>query len=31
MHIANPDGLTDEEWAVQVEALKWIRRKEAGK
>jgi hypothetical protein len=30
MHI-DPDGLTDEEWALQVEALRLIRKKEAGK
>lgn len=30
MHI-DPDGLTDEEWAAQIAALNWIRKKEAGK
>nr|DAE28544.1 MAG TPA: hypothetical protein [virus sp. ctOZh10]DAX94446.1 MAG TPA: hypothetical protein [Caudoviricetes sp.]DAX96964.1 MAG TPA: hypothetical protein [Caudoviricetes sp.] len=25
----NPDLLTDEEWAMRVEELKWIRAKEA--
>jgi hypothetical protein len=30
MHI-DPDGLTDEEWAIQAESLNWIRKKEAGK
>jgi len=31
MHIDDPDGLTDEEWAIQAESLNWIRRKEAKK
>jgi len=31
MHIDDPDGLTDEEWATQIAALNWIRKKEAGK
>ena len=28
MHI-DPDGLSDTEWAMRVEELKWIRKKEA--
>jgi hypothetical protein len=27
----DPDGLTDNEWATAIEALKWIRKQEAGK
>jgi len=30
MHIADPDSLTDEEWAARLQELKWIREKEAG-
>jgi hypothetical protein len=25
----NPDGLTDEEWAIAINALQYIRRQEA--
>jgi len=31
MHIADPDSLSDEEWAMRVKELEWIRKKEAGK
>jgi hypothetical protein len=31
MHIADPDSLTDEEWAMRYNELVWIRNKEAGK
>lgn len=31
LHITDPDGLTDEEWATQAEALNWIRKQEAKK
>ncbi len=30
LHI-DPDTLTDEEWAIQVKSLEWIRKKESGK
>ncbi len=29
MHISNPDSLSDEEWAMRIQELKWIRQKEA--
>jgi hypothetical protein len=29
--IADPDSLTDEEWAMRVRELEYIRKKEAGK
>lgn len=29
MHIADPDSLSDEEWAMRIKELEWIRRKEA--
>jgi len=29
MHISDPDGLTDEEWAIQVQALNRIRKNES--
>jgi hypothetical protein len=29
MHIADPDSLSDEEWAMRVKELEWIREKEA--
>lgn len=28
LHI-DPDVLTDDEWAIQVKSLEWIRKKEA--
>nr|DAP86978.1 MAG TPA: hypothetical protein [Caudoviricetes sp.] len=28
MHIANPDALTDTEWAMRVKELEWLRQKE---
>nr|DAW79310.1 MAG TPA: hypothetical protein [Caudoviricetes sp.] len=28
MHIANPDGLTDTQWAMRVKELEWLRQKE---
>lgn len=31
LHIADPDGLTDEEWAAYAESLNWIRKQEEGK
>ncbi len=31
MHITDPDSLSDEEWAMRVKELEWIRSKEAGK
>lgn len=30
LHIADPDSLSNEEWAAQVKLLEWIRRKESG-
>lgn len=29
MHVADPDSLSDEEWAMRLKELEWIRRKEA--
>ena len=29
MHIADPDSLTDEEWAMRFRELEWIRKSEA--
>ena len=29
MHIQNPEDLTDEEWAMRLNELKWIREEEA--
>jgi hypothetical protein len=29
LHIADPDSLTDEEWAMRLQELKWIREQEA--
>ncbi len=29
MHILDPDSLTDEEWAMRLAELRWIREKEA--
>jgi hypothetical protein len=29
MHIADPDSLTDEEWAARLQELKWIRESES--
>lgn len=31
MYLADPDSLSNEEWAMRYEELEWIRRKEAGK
>jgi hypothetical protein len=31
MHIQDPDSLTDDEWAMRLKELEWIRKKEAGK
>jgi hypothetical protein len=31
MHITNPDSLSNEEWAMRLKELEWIRKKEAGK
>lgn len=31
LHIADPDSLSDEEWAKRYNELVWIRNKEAGK
>jgi hypothetical protein len=31
MHIADPDSLSDEEWANRYKELEWIRKAEAGK
>lgn len=31
MNIQDPDSLTDQEWAMRIKELEWIRRKEAGK
>lgn len=29
MHIARPEDLTDEEWAMRVRELEWVRKEEA--
>lgn len=29
MHIQDPDALSDMDWAMRMEELKWIRKKEA--
>ena len=29
MHIADPDSLSDDEWAMRVRELEWIRQAEA--
>ncbi|MGM9817715.1 MAG: hypothetical protein ACI30B_01875 [Paludibacteraceae bacterium] len=29
MHVADPDSLSDEEWAMRLKELEWIRHKEA--
>ena len=31
MHVADPDGLSDAEWASALAELKWIRKAEAKK
>jgi hypothetical protein len=31
MHISEPDELSDEEWAMRLNELKYIRKKEAEK
>jgi len=31
MHIANPDSLTDTQWAMRVKELEWLRQKEKEK
>jgi len=31
MNIANPDNLSDNDWAMRLMELEWIRKKEAGK
>jgi hypothetical protein len=31
MRVDDPDSLGDEEWAILVQSLNWIRQKEAGK
>jgi hypothetical protein len=28
MHIADPDSLTDEEWAMRQRELEWVRKEE---
>lgn len=28
MHIADPDSLTDEEWAMRIKELEWVRKEE---
>ena len=28
MHIARPEDLTDEEWAMRVRELEWVRKEE---
>jgi hypothetical protein len=28
LHIADPDSLSDEEWAMRIKELEWIRTKE---
>ncbi|MCQ2299756.1 MAG: hypothetical protein MJZ81_06500 [Bacteroidales bacterium] len=30
MHIESPEALTDEEWAMRIKELEWIRKAEAG-
>jgi hypothetical protein len=29
LHISNPDSLTDEEWAMRLQELNYVRKKEA--
>jgi len=29
MHISDPDSLTDEEWAMRIKELEWVRSEEA--
>lgn len=29
LHILNPEDLSDEEWAMRLKELEWIRKKEA--
>lgn len=29
MHVADPEGLSDEEWAMRVKELEWVRKEEA--
>lgn len=29
MHVSDPDSLTDEEWAMMIRDLEWIRKEEA--
>ncbi|MCQ2359954.1 MAG: hypothetical protein MJ009_00535 [Paludibacteraceae bacterium] len=29
MHVINPDSLTDQEWAMMLKELEWIRSEEA--
>ncbi|MBQ7210496.1 MAG: hypothetical protein IJS05_06350 [Paludibacteraceae bacterium] len=29
MHIADPDSLTDQEWAMRVKEMVWVREDEA--
>lgn len=31
MHISDPDSLSDEEWAMRLKELEWIRKREAEK
>jgi len=31
MHIQDPDSLSNDEWAMRLKELEWIRKKEAGK
>jgi hypothetical protein len=31
MHVSDPDSLSDEEWAMLVKELEWIRKEEAKK
>lgn len=29
MHVAEPESLTDEQWAMRVKELEWVRKEEA--
>ena len=29
MHIAEPESLSDEQWAMRVKELEWVRKEEA--
>jgi hypothetical protein len=31
LHIADPDSLSDEEWAMRIKELEYMRKKEKGK